>query len=176
MVDTVERIRVWDPFIRVFHWSLATAWLIGWVTAEEVPRLHEQLGYFLLVLIGLRVVWGLVGTRYARFAEFLRGPATTLAYLRSLVSARPRDYIGHNPVGGWMIIVLMSMVVLTALSGVMLGGTGEAGEELHEVLAHLTLVFVVAHVVGVLVSSLLHRENLVRSLLTGNKMRRNVDV
>lgn len=176
MQEAVERIRVWDPFVRVFHWSLAAAFLTEWATAEEVPLLHEQLGYFLLVLIGLRFVWGLFGTRYARFSEFLRRPSTTIAYLRSLVSARPRDYLGHNPAGGWMIVLLMSMVVLTVVSGVLLGQTGEMGEELHEVLAYLTLILVVTHVVGVLVSSLLHRENLVRSMLTGYKMRRNVDV
>lgn len=172
-----KSISVWDPFVRVFHWSLVSAYAVAWASGEEWATLHERAGYFILILIGLRVVWGLIGTQHARFTDFLFSPTRTLAYLRSLRSARPERYLGHNPAGGWMVIALLLSLLAAAASGLMLGGGGhELWEEIHEGAANLTLFLVVVHVSGVVASSLLHGENLIKAMLTGNKMRREGDV
>ncbi len=172
-----RRIQVWDPFVRVFHWSLVSVGILAWGSAEEQAWLHERAGYFILVLVGLRVLWGLVGSHHARFSEFLRGPRQTLAYLRDLRSVRPQHYLGHNPAGGWMVVALLCAMLATGASGALIGtGEGEFVEELHEGLAEFTLVLVVIHLGGVLFSSLLHRENLVGAMWTGAKIRRNADV
>jgi cytochrome b len=172
-----DRIRVWDPFVRVFHWSLVLSYALAWASAEESAVLHERAGYFVLALIGLRLVWGLVGARHARFSDFLVGPRRTLAYLRSLRSGHPLYYLGHNPVGGWMVVALLVSLVAASVSGVMMGG-GENGvwEEIHEGFANLSLLLVIVHVSGVAVASLLHHENLVKAMVTGFKIRRNADV
>lgn len=171
-----QKISVWDPFVRVFHWSLVLAYLGAWASAEEWAGLHDQLGYFILVLVGLRLAWGLVGTHYARFSSFLRAPSTAMAYLRSLAAGRPTHYVGHNPIGGWMVIALMASLTATGVTGFMMGAEDGLWEELHEIAASLSLLLVALHVGGVLIASLLHEENLVRAMLTGNKLRRNPDV
>jgi len=169
-----ETVRVWDPFVRVFHWSLVLSYAVAWASGDEWVVLHERVGYFMLALIGLRVVWGLIGSRHARFSDFLAGPSRTAAYLRSLRVGRPAHYDGHNPAGGWMVIALLLGLLAAAGSGLMIGGgEDELWEEIHEGLAYLTLLLVVVHVSGVLVASLLHRENLVLAMLTGNKLRRD---
>ena len=130
---------------------------------------HEQAGYFLLGLIGLRVFWGFIGTRHARFGDFVRGRGETLAYLRGLGTGRPAHYLGHNPAGGWMVVMLLSALFGAAVSGMLMQGDEGLWEEIHEGLAGLTLLMVAVHVGGVVVSSLLHRENLVRAMITGRK-------
>ena len=168
-----ETVRVWDPFVRVFHWSLVLSYAVAWASGDEWAVLHERVGYFMLALIGLRVVWGLIGLRHARFSDFLTGPSGTMAYLKSLRAGRPAHYEGHNPAGGWMVIALLLGLLAAAGSGLMIGGEDELWEEIHEGLAYMTLLLVVVHVSGVLVASLLHRENLVLAMLTGNKLRRD---
>ncbi len=171
-----QKVSVWDPFVRVFHWSLVLAYLGAWASAEEWAGLHDQLGYFILVLVGLRLIWGLVGTRYARFSSFLRAPRTAMAYLRSLAGGRPTHYVGHNPIGGWMVIALMACLTATGVTGILMGAEDGPWEELHEIAANLSLLLVAVHVGGVLVASLLHEENLIGAMLTGDKLRRNPDV
>ena len=121
MHDAPQQIAVWDPFIRVFHWTLAVTCLLAWITAEDWPGLHEQLGYFVLMLLGLRLIWGLIGTRHARFDSFVRGPSAALSYLRSLAQGQPKSYLGHNPAGGWMVIGLMIVLLATASTGMASG-------------------------------------------------------
>jgi cytochrome b len=171
-----ETVPVWDPFIRIFHWSLALAYLGAWASAEAWPQLHEQLGYFIVVLIGLRLVWGVLGTRHARFSDFVRDPRNTLTYLRSLRTGQPQHYLGHNPAGGWMVIALLASLTGAAASGILMRGGAEAWEDLHEVLAGLSLLLIAIHVAGVFVASTIHRENLVKAMLTGNKIGRGADV
>jgi len=170
------RQRIWDPFVRVFHWSLVGSYVLAWTTAEEWDLLHERLGWFVLALLGLRLAWGLIGTRHARFGDFVRGPGRVKSYLGSLLRGDPEHHAGHNPAAGWMVLALIVTLAATALSGVLITGGGEAWEDLHEGLANLSLVLVAVHVSGVLVSSFLHRENLVKTMLTGDKPGRNVDV
>lgn len=172
-----DRIKVWDPFVRVFHWSLVFSYALAWASAEESAVLHERAGYFMLALIGLRLVWGLVGSQHARFSDFLVGPRRTFAYLRSLRGGHPLHFLGHNPAGGWMVVALLVSLVAASVSGVMMGGAEDGvWEEIHEGFANLSLLLVIVHVSGVAVASLLHHENLVKAMVTGFKIRRNADV
>lgn len=167
------RILVWDVPTRVFHWSLAASFAIAWLTAESerLRNLHLVAGYTLLVLLAFRLLWGLTGTRYARFAEFLRGPGAIVRYLRSLFSGRPEHHVGHNPAGALAIVGLLLLGLLTGASGWVTYNEigGEWWEELHEGVATGMLAVVLVHLAGVVVSSVLHRENLVGAMLTGRK-------
>ena len=116
--DGVQRtVRVWDPLVRVFHWSLVAAFAINWLTADELQPVHEIAGYIVAGLIAFRVVWGLVGSRYARFAQFLRGPVETLSYVGALARGRERRYLGHNPAGAAMIVALLITLSGTVFTG-----------------------------------------------------------
>ena len=167
------RILVWDIPTRLFHWLLATSFAGAFLTAESerYRDVHVALGYLMLALVGFRILWGLVGTRYARFRSFAFTPSQVLSYLRSLLRRSPQHYVGHNPAGSWVIYGLLSLGVLTGVTGYAayneLGG--DAFEELHEALADAMLMLVALHVGGVIVSSLLHRENLVAGMLSGYK-------
>lgn len=169
----LKRILVWDIPTRVFHWALALSFAGAFLTAEteRYRDVHVALGYLMLGLITFRLVWGFAGTRYARFASFLFKPAQVVGYLRSLLARQPEHFVGHNPAGGLAIFLLLGLGLTTALSGVLLYQEiwGEAFEELHEGAANFMLAIVFIHIAGVAVSSLLHRENLVRSMITGYK-------
>jgi len=166
-------IRVWDPFVRLFHWSLAVSFGIAWLTAEEWSDLHKWAGYAAAALIALRLVWGVTGPRYARFSQFVRSPAEVLRYLAAMRRKREPRHLGHNPAGGLMIIALLSTMAATAVTGWMFTLDAFWGvqwvEEAHGVLANLMLALVILHVAGVLVASLHHRENLARAMVTGQK-------
>lgn len=186
-VRNQEQVRVWDPLVRLFHWSLVAAFATAFIVEDDLLGVHVWAGYLVLALIAVRVAWGFVGSPHARFTDFVRGPRQVLGYLReSLRLAAPR-HLGHNPLGGAMVVALLLLVGFTGLSGMALYGAqelsgplaglmsgtppavGEALEETHEVLANLTLVFIVAHVAGVLFSSFAHRENLILAMFTGRK-------
>lgn len=168
-----QRRLVWDAPVRVVHWLLVLCFAGAWLTGErETWRLlHVSLGYTLGGLLAFRLVWGLVGTRHARFSRFVRGPAAVRAYLGSLLRGRPQHFTGHNPAGAVAILALIALGGLLVASG---WATYEELTpfdlgELHELVAHAMLLVVGAHIVGVVVSSRLHRENLVRAMLTGRK-------
>jgi cytochrome b len=178
MADSTASIRVWDPLIRIFHWSLAAAFAAAWVTGEEAIGLHQLLGYAILALVGARLVWGAVGPRHARFESFVRGPGTVAGYLFDLRHGRARRHLGHNPAGAAMIVALLAGVLAVALTGwaMTVRGFGVAElEELHEVAATVVLLLVVGHVLGVVASSLLYGENLGLAMLTGRKRRADAD-
>ncbi|HSN33956.1 MAG TPA: cytochrome b/b6 domain-containing protein [Ideonella sp.] len=166
-------IRVWDAPVRVFHWLMVASFAGAWLTAESErwALLHVTLGYTMAGLIVFRLLWGLLGTRHARFADFVRGPRAVLAYLGSLLRGRPEHHTGHNPAGGWMIVALLALAALTTLSG--WATYAEVGgdwlEELHEGAASAMLGLVIVHVAAVVLGSLAHRENLVRAMVTGRK-------
>lgn len=167
------RIRVWDLPTRLFHWSLAASFAGAWLTSESERwrDVHVLLGYALLALVAFRIVWGLVGPRYARFSQFVRGPGAVTRYLRSLVTGRPEHHTGHNPAGALAVLVLLALGAATALTGwaTYQDIGGEWFEELHEGLATAMLVVVGVHIAAVVLSSLLHKENLVRAMITGFK-------
>lgn len=166
-------IRVWDPLVRLFHWSLAVSFALAWLTAEEWEDLHYWAGYTAAALIGFRLLWGLVGPRYARFSQFIRRPGDVARYVGAILTGREPRYLGHNPAGGLMILALLAGMALTALTGWMYTTDMFWGvewvEETHEAAATLMLGLVGLHVAGVVLASLRHRENLALSMLTGRK-------
>jgi len=164
-------VRVWDPFVRLFHWTLVLLFALTFATGDEIERPHEILGYAIIALLALRIVWGFIGTTQARFRDFVFSPATILAYARDDLAGRAQRYIGHNPLGGAMVLLLMLGVFVTAGSGWLLTTGGEADwlEEVHEVAANGMLLLIALHVAGVAWSSLRHGENLVRAMITGMK-------
>jgi cytochrome b len=169
----MQRILVWDLPTRIFHWALALSFTGAYLTSEteRYRDLHVTLGYTLLGLLAFRLLWGFVGTRYARFASFAFSPATILGYLKRLLQRRPKHFIGHNPAGGVAIFLLIGLGLAVGVSGVLLYQEigGDAFEEIHEAFASAMLALVFVHLAGVAVSSLLHRENLPRAMITGYK-------
>lgn len=165
-------VKVWDPLLRLAHWGLAGAVTLALVSSED-RRLHEAAGYVALGIVGLRIIWGVVGPVHARFADFVSSPGTVLAYLRDLTRLRARRYLGHNPAGGAMIVALLVLILAAGISGWMsktdrFFGVGWV-EDLHSASGNLLIFLVVGHVAGVIVSSMLHGENLVRAMITGRK-------
>ena len=168
-----QRILVWDIPTRLFHWTLVLSFAGAFLTSEteRYRDLHLVLGYLMLGLIVFRLIWGLIGTRYARFSSFLFSPRATLDYVKSLLQGHPSHYLGHNPAGAVAILLVLALGLLICLSGVALDleFMGEMFEESHETLAYAMLTVVFLHIAGVVVSSRLHGENLVRAMLTGYK-------
>jgi cytochrome b len=169
-------VKVWDPFVRVFHWSLVALFVIAYATGDEVERVHIAAGYGIAGLLMLRIVWGIIGPRHARFTDFVRPPREALGYLRDALMLRARRYIGHNPAGGLMVVALIIMLGGTCMTGYMMTTNAfwgsEAMEEVHGALANATIALIALHVLGVLVSSFEHRENLVKAMVTGRKRAR----
>ena len=166
-------IKVWDQFVRVFHWLLVMLYATAWITADEWDRLHEITGYAILVLVGLRIIWGLIGSRHARFSEFIYKPAVVIGYLKDVVLMRARRFVGHNPAGGVMVLAILLGLSAASATGIMMTVDSLWGkewiEDLHEVAANLTLGLVFLHVAGVLIASIQHRENLIQAMFTGLK-------
>ena len=173
MDNITTKIKVWDAPVRVFHWLMVLSFAGAYLSAESERwrLLHVTLGYTLGGLVAFRLVWGLVGTRYARFANFVRGPQAVLTYLRSLRKGQPQHHLGHNPAGAVAIVLLLLASVAVVGSGWAIYNDvgGEWLSELHDIAANSMLLVVAIHVAGVLVASRLHRENLVRAMVTGQK-------
>lgn len=171
--DAGATVKVWDPFVRVFHWSLVVLFGLAFLTSEVSEKAHIWIGYAILALVGLRIVWGFIGSRHARFSDFVYRPSTVLAYVRDAVRLRARRHLGHNPAGGAMVVALIAALLAVSGTGIMMTLDRFWGvkwiEEVHEAAAFATLALVGLHVAGVIFSSLEHRENLVRSMLTGRK-------
>ena len=210
-------IKVWDIAVRVFHWSLVGCFAIAFISAEDFRKLHVVFGYSVLFLVLFRILYGLVGTKYARFSDFLYPPARITDYLKGLLTGRSKHYIGHNPVGGFMILIMLLSLLALTLTGLKAYGVKGHGplakyeisfmtnafadsdekenhdehdnrkrrsqknnrteknekdefwEGVHEIVAYFTLFLVSIHIMGVLVSSLVHRENLIKAMITGRK-------
>jgi cytochrome b len=184
--ESEQKTKVWDPFVRVFHWVLALSFLAAYVTEEDILFAHVWTGYLVLGLIMLRIVWGFTGTSYARFSNFVFKPKTVAKYLKDTLRLKAKRYIGHNPAGGAMIVMMLISLLLTTVSGIAVYGAEGAGpmgvwlgyagdaarevlEEVHEFFANFTLLLIVIHVGGVIVESLIHRENLLDAMITGYK-------
>jgi cytochrome b len=193
-------ITVWDPLVRLFHWTLVIAFTLAYFSQEGpfedllermdenwVQNVHVWAGYTIAGLLLFRLVWGFAGPHHARFGDFVRGPRETLRYVWDVLTLRAPRYLGHNPAGGAMVVILLLSLTITVVAGLMLYGadkglgplagllldSSEAAihsiEEVHELFANLTLLLVVGHLVGVIWESLLHRENLARAMITGRK-------
>lgn len=115
-----SKVYVWDLFVRCFHWSLVALFLTSYLTGEDEHWLHSYSGYAIFVLVSLRILWGFVGSKYARFKEFVHSPSTILGYLKSIVSGSPKRFLGHNPAGGAMVLALLLSLVMVTVSGMKL--------------------------------------------------------
>lgn len=173
MNTTDDNILVWDLPVRMGHWLMVAGFAVAWITgeSEEWRLVHVLAGGTVVGIALFRLLWGLIGTRYARFADFVRGPAMAFAYLKSLPGARPQHTVGHNPAGGWAIVLLLALALASGASGWLtyqeIGG--EWLEEVHEAAVNAMLLVVLVHIAGVAVGSLVHRENLPRAMVTGMK-------
>ncbi len=169
--------RVWDPLVRLFHWGTVALFTAAYLSPHWRPagmrHLHDWFGYAILVLLLPRILWGFIGSRHARFADFVHGPRAVLAYLRQMRAGAAPRHLGHNPAGGAMVVALMAMLGLTILTGWLQLTNRFYGVSwiihLHHYAAHLMILLVIVHVGGVIHASWHHRENLVRAMLTGRK-------
>ena len=165
-------VPVWDPLVRILHWVLAAGFLGAFVL--DSPRdLHETLGWIAVAAVAVRVLWGVVGPRRARFADFVPSPGRFLGYVRATAAGREPRYLGHNPAGGAMVVALLAVVATLGLTGWMMGLDAFWGadwlEEAHEAVANTGFALVVLHWLGVAWESLRHRENLAMAMITGRK-------
>ncbi|PBC19509.1 cytochrome B [Mesorhizobium sp. WSM4311] len=166
-------VRVWDRVVRGFHWALVLSFVTAWLTSHSSEDVHYWAGYTAAGLVVTRLVWGVLGTPYARFSQFVRDPETMLRYLWALLHGREARYIGHNPAGGAMILMLIAAMGSTALTGWLMTTDAYFGvswvETMHSLSAHGLLLLVLFHIGGVVLASFRHRENLVRAMITGRK-------
>lgn len=165
-------VRVWDPLVRIGHWVLVASVIVAWFTRHG-GAVHEWAGYVVIAVVAVRIVWGFAGPGHARFARFVRPPAATLRYAALVARGREPRHLGHNPLGGWMIVALLGTALLASASGWLYTTDRFWGvewvEELHEGLANLLFVLAGVHVAGVVVESLRQRENLVAAMVHGRK-------
>jgi cytochrome b len=165
--------RVWDPLVRVAHWVLVIAIGFAWLTRHGGGEWHEYLGYLSLIVVAVRVLWGWRGPRRARFSDFLQEPRRTVEYAQQMLRGQEPRYVGHNPLGGWMIVALLGTVTLVAFSGWLYTTDRFWGvawvEAVHRYATNVLLTLAALHVVGVLYASARHRENLIGAMLHGRK-------
>jgi cytochrome b len=183
-----NQVRICDPLIRIFHWTLVTAFFIAYFTDDDDFLLpHVWAGYAVIGLLVFRLLWGFIGTAHARFSDFICAPSTAVTFVRDTVKGKAKRYLGHNPAGGWMIIIMLTVLTLLSVTGLLLYGADEhagpaagivAGigkdftkslEHLHEFFANFMVLLVMTHVAGVVAESVLHRENPARAMVTGLK-------
>ena len=183
-MNKTSLITVWDPFVRLFHWLLVVAFFASWLTQEEYYKLHLQTGYAVLALVSLRIAMGFMGSKHARFSDFIYSPSNILTYVKSLKQAECKRYVGHNPAAGLMIITMLLALLTVTISGVALDGAENWSgplsemnlyrhtyliESIHELSSDTLLILIVLHLAGVTFTSLKHRENLVKAMITGKK-------
>lgn len=172
-IQSPATVRVWDPLVRIFHWSLVGLFTFAFLTGDEWQKPHEVAGYIIAGLIAFRVIWGFAGTRHARFSSFIYRPSTVAGFLADTMRMKARRYLGHNPAGGLMVLGLLLAIAVISLSGWMMTTDAYWGvgwvQELHEAAAFSAVGLVALHVGGVLVASFEHGENLVRAMVTGRK-------
>jgi cytochrome b len=180
-----REVYVWDPFVRIFHWTLVVAFTVAYLlTGEDVLKVHVWAGYVVGALVVARVIWGFMGPEHARFSDFVYSPGASLRYVRDLILFKAERHLGHSPGGGAMVVTLLIFLAATVITGlVVYGGDQQAGplagmftkefgesfEEAHEVIANITLGLVIAHIAAVILASFVFRENLPRAMITGYK-------
>jgi len=197
--------QVWDIGIRLFHWLLVLSFIIAYWTGEDEGELHIYAGYVILALVLFRVVWGFIGSKHARFKDFIYSSAEILLHIKGLILGKVKPTAGHNPLGGLMVVALLLSLVMTTVSGLKVygveghgplaetntsyfissanasnptedkannheeGDSEEFWEEIHEFFANFTILLIVFHILGVIVSSKVENENLVKAMITGYK-------
>ncbi len=186
-MTTLERRQVWDLPTRIFHWALALSLLGSWFSAEgpfDLMEWHFYFGYVAIGLVAFRLIWGVFGTRHARFASFLRGPSKVLSYAKTFGSSQPSTHVGHNPMGGWMVLVMLIAVGVQAGSGLFITDdvlytgpyngavSGELAGRLsyvHDINFTILQCLVALHLLAILFYWQRKRTNLVLPMLTGHK-------
>ncbi len=176
-------IKVWDLPLRIFHWLLVIGFFIAYLTEDDLLTIHVWAGYLVSGLLVFRLIWGFIGNDYARFSNFLCSPAKSIAYVKDLIALKTQRYIGHNPAGAAMIVLLLISLLGTVITGFAVYGADQAAgplaaigsanekmwEEVHEFFANFTLILVLVHVAGVAIESYIHRENLAKAMVHGFK-------
>jgi cytochrome b len=169
-------VKVWDPFVRVFHWLLVVSFGLAWISGGIWDNPHRAAGYIVAALVVARVVWGFVGTRYARFIDFAYSPQTTFRYLLAMLRLRAPRYLGHNPAGGAMVLLLLATLAILCTTGILMTTDAFWGvqrvDDLHSYASTFALILAGLHIGGVIVSSIEHRENLILAMITGWKRAR----
>jgi cytochrome b len=164
---------VWDPLVRLCHWALAAAFVVAYFSHGGYLAVHRISGYAIAALVLVRVLWGFVGPPHARFADFVVGPRRLATYLMQLLRGREPRHVGHNPAGGAMVVVLLTLLAALGVTGFMLDTPRFRDDrdfkDVHDLLTDAALVCIVLHVVGVMYASWRHRENLVAAMVTGRK-------
>lgn len=172
-------MRVWDPAQRLLHWGLVLAVAFSWVVGEAKLQWHIGFGYAALGIAGARVLWGWLGGPRARFARFVVGPRRLIGYAQAVWRHREPRYLGHNPLGGWMIVALLSCLACVCVSGIMYTTDRFWGLEwvelAHRISAWLLLVLAGVHVAGVVFTGWRQSENLVAAMVSGRKTARSGD-
>jgi cytochrome b len=187
-VRAAHRLRVWDLPLRLFHWLLVALLATSWISAElggNAMQVHQWSGVSVLTLIVFRIAWGFLGSTHARFASFVRSPATALAYATALRRGEQQRFLGHNPLGGWMVLALLLSLSIQAGTGlfanddIMIEGplaarvskqTSDLMTLIHEINFNVLLALVALHVLAALFYLLVKRENLIVPMVTGNKV------
>jgi len=168
-----QMILVWDMPVRVFHWLLVICFAGAWLTSESerLAMIHYAFGYTACLLVLIRLVWGLIGTRYARFSQFLKSPQAVLKHFMAMLGGHPHHDVGHNPAGGLVMFALMLLMLLIGFTGYLTVKEflGDFASEAHEAIASLVLGLVILHVIAAIGMSLLEKQNLVRSMINGKK-------
>lgn len=166
-------ILVWDPIVRIFHWTVVLGVLLNYFWLEGGKMPHRYAGYVVAGVLGIRVMWGFVGSRHARFADFVVRPRTMITHLAAVFMHRDRRYVGHNPAGGMMVLALMTLLAGVCLTGWMQGLDAFWGvlwvQTVHKICANAIVWLAALHVLAALAESFLHRENLILSMITGRK-------
>jgi cytochrome b len=172
-IETGAETKIWDRFIRSFHWSLVALFATAFYTRDKWEQIHIGCGYAILALVLVRIVWGFVGSAHARFRDFVYSPLTVMRFLVDTARFRAKRYLGHNPAGGAMVLTLIVMLLTICGSGIAMTLDRFWGvkwiETIHEAATYGTLALIALHLAGVILASVEHRENLIKSMVTGWK-------
>jgi cytochrome b len=179
-----ELVKVWDLPLRIFHWLLVAGFVIAYLTEDDLLTVHVWAGYVVFGLLVFRLIWGFIGNEYARFSSFLCSPVKSIAYVKDLIALNTKRFLGHNPAGAAMIVLLLVSLLLTSITGFAVYGADQGAgplaniidssneelwEESHEFFANFTLFLVIVHILGVVAESVIHHENLAKAMWHGFK-------
>ncbi|MFV1921637.1 MAG: cytochrome b/b6 domain-containing protein [Methylotenera sp.] len=204
-MTALKVVKVWDPIVRIGHWALVIAFFTAYLTEDDLLTQHTWAGYAVATIIFIRIIWGFIGSRYAKFSQFMYRPPIIIQYIKNLLSGKAQHYVGHNPAGGAMVVALLFSLIITVISGMKLYAVEENKgpfatieqvlfthqntlsdtlnmqkhtpkeedeefwEEIHETFVNITLILIILHVGGVIASSIIDKEKLVKAMWTGKK-------
>ena len=167
--------RVWDPFVRIFHWSLVSAVLLNLFVVEEGESLHQWIGYAACALVLARVVWGFIGSKHARFSDFFPTPARIKLHVKSILAGQRVVHDGHNPLGALMMLILMALVLALGVTGFLQTTDHFWGEEwlqdIHDGLGNALMALAALHAAAALIMGRIERTRLIKAMFTGVKQK-----